>query len=359
MPTVARFRRKSFLQHRHLRRPSGFIARHLHRRAYPGQTALSRSEERFRREVHPPTRTRYFYLESGRKSTDPMVTFIPPEEDSFPPAAHTANEPATSPSLRSASQIWAALQAKSADAASLGVLIGVHSTHFVRASTSPFPTRRPTVPPLSELPTVFLQVGLLELQRKWAISFLAFSPISIRWINMASSGRRGISSYPNPTPLQRADEVPKAGAYRTAHESISLRASSAGMPSPRLACSQATLISARNWIRRAISSSGVSSGSLETKIDHKFSVTHRQESRPCRLGQQTKNGHRARSWRPRLIRPRQAHSPGKCGRSRPRSRPDPQRAPTPHGEGGSPPRSPHPPRITFHLRNRIPSGKPP
>jgi hypothetical protein len=27
-------------------------------------------------------------LESGSKSTDPLVTFIPPEEDSFHPAAH-------------------------------------------------------------------------------------------------------------------------------------------------------------------------------------------------------------------------------------------------------------------------------
>jgi len=52
------------------------------------QTHLSRSEERSRREVNPPARSRFLYLESGRKSTAPLVTFIPPEEDSFHPAAH-------------------------------------------------------------------------------------------------------------------------------------------------------------------------------------------------------------------------------------------------------------------------------
>jgi hypothetical protein len=38
------------------------------------------------KKIHP-ARSRYFYLESGSKSTDPLVTFIPPEEDSFHPAA--------------------------------------------------------------------------------------------------------------------------------------------------------------------------------------------------------------------------------------------------------------------------------
>jgi hypothetical protein len=74
---------KSFLQLTHLRRPDSFIARHLHRHTHPRQTDLSRSEERLRREVNPPARSRYFYLESGSKSTDPPVTFIPPEEESF------------------------------------------------------------------------------------------------------------------------------------------------------------------------------------------------------------------------------------------------------------------------------------
>jgi len=78
---------KSFLQLTHLRRPNGFIARDLHRHARPRQTDLSPSEEHLRREEDPPARSRYFYLESGSKSTDPLVTFIPPEEDSFRSAA--------------------------------------------------------------------------------------------------------------------------------------------------------------------------------------------------------------------------------------------------------------------------------
>jgi hypothetical protein len=61
---------KSFLQLTHLRRPNGFIASHLQPYRRPQQTDLSRSEERFRREVNPPTRSKYFYLESGRISTD-------------------------------------------------------------------------------------------------------------------------------------------------------------------------------------------------------------------------------------------------------------------------------------------------
>jgi hypothetical protein len=82
---------KSFLQLTHLRRPNGFIAHHHRPYRRPQQTDLSRSEERFRREVNPPTRSKYFYLESGRISTDPLVTFIPPEEDSFHTAAHTGS----------------------------------------------------------------------------------------------------------------------------------------------------------------------------------------------------------------------------------------------------------------------------
>src|ERR1700751_5903392 len=53
--------------------------------------------------------------------------------------------------------------------------------------------------------------------------------------------------------------------YWPAHVSTSLRASSAGRPSPRRVCSRAVLMPARSSISRAISSSEVSSGSLERR----------------------------------------------------------------------------------------------
>src|SRR6266567_4278078 len=49
-----------------------------------------------------------------------------------------------------------------------------------------------------------------------------------------------------------------------AHVSTNLHASSAGTPSALVACSRAALKPARSWICRAISSKGVSSGSLAT-----------------------------------------------------------------------------------------------
>jgi hypothetical protein len=52
--------------------------------------------------------------------------------------------------------------------------------------------------------------------------------------------------------------------YFEAHESTSLRASSAGMPSLRRACSRAVLIPASNSTSRAISASDMSSGNRRT-----------------------------------------------------------------------------------------------
>jgi hypothetical protein len=59
--------------------------------------------------------------------------------------------------------------------------------------------------------------------------------------------------------------APGGKNYRPANVSTSLRASSTGIPSRRRVCSLPALIPARSSISRAISSSEVSSGSLERR----------------------------------------------------------------------------------------------